>query len=386
METLLSFVPVPPAFTVDWGGINAQYPWIRALRGCRQDPVWHAEGDVWIHTRMACEALAAMSDWRQLSTAGRELVFVAVLMHDIAKPECTREDGERITSRGHSGRGESLARRILWEMGAGTAMREEVARIIAAHQQPFFAIDREDAARLVHRMSYVARLRHVALVAEADARGRVTADQQRLLDHIELFRELARDQDCFGAPRKFMSDLARFEYFRREHRTPDYDPYDETWGEVLMLSGLPASGKDAWLRTHAPDLPVVSLDDLRAELRVGPEEAQGAVIAAGKERAREYLRRQQAFAWNATNLSRQLRAPLIALFAGYGARIRIVHVEAQPGELSRRNQARPRPVPDTAIERMLARWQVPDATEAHEVLWQVGAEGELVRAGPVLIE
>jgi hypothetical protein len=36
------------------------------MRGCAQDAVFHAEGDVWIHTRMVCEAMAALSVWRTL--------------------------------------------------------------------------------------------------------------------------------------------------------------------------------------------------------------------------------------------------------------------------------------------------------------------------------
>jgi hypothetical protein len=87
---VLSFCPGPPAWRVDWPALNDAHAWVRALAGCPQDPVHHAEGDVWVHTRMVCEALASAADWRELPPNERAVVFAAALLHDVAKPECTR--------------------------------------------------------------------------------------------------------------------------------------------------------------------------------------------------------------------------------------------------------------------------------------------------------
>jgi len=156
--------PEPPDYVLDWDALDREYDFVRALRGCPQDPIWHAEGDVWIHTRLVCESLVENQAWRALPADQRAIAFAAALLHDVAKPRCTREEDGRITSRGHSGRGEILARRILWETGAELQAREEVARIIEVHQVPFFAIDKPNSARIVHRVSQVARLQLVALV------------------------------------------------------------------------------------------------------------------------------------------------------------------------------------------------------------------------------
>jgi predicted kinase len=366
--TLPFATPGPPHYTLDWDALDREHAFVHALRGCPQDPVWHAEGDVWIHTRMVCESLVALTAWRALAERERAITFAAALLHDVAKPACTRTEHGRIISPGHSARGEVMARRLLWERAADPRAREEVARIINVHQVPFFALDKAHPARIVHRLSQGVRADLVALVAEADARGRRAQDQQRLLDNIELFRELAREEACFDAPRRFASDHARVTYFRQDTQRPEYDPHDDSWGEVLLMCGLPAAGKDTWLRTHAPELPVVSLDDLRHELDVEPGEPQGQVVAAARERAREHLRRREPFAWNSTNLSRTQRAPLLELFLRYGARVRIVHVETSHREQTQRNTSRARPVPMQVIERMLERWQVPDPSEAHRVV------------------
>jgi predicted kinase len=66
-----------------------------------------------------------------------------------------------------------------------------------------------------------------------------------------------------------------------------------------------------------------------------------------------------------------LRSGLIELFAGYGARVRIVYLEVPDPLLWERNRQRTGVVPQAVIERRLDRWEVPDRTEAHQVEWLV---------------
>jgi predicted kinase len=373
MHTPLDFCPQPPSWAVDWDGLDETFAWVRNLAGCPQDPVYHAEGDVWVHTRMVCEALAGMPAWRWLPEAERQVVFAATLLHDVAKPTCTRTDADgRINSRGHSRRGAILARQILWRLGVPFAVREQIAGLVRHHQVPYFLVDRPDAQRLAIEVGQTARCDRLALLAEADVRGRVCQDQQRLLDNIALFVEFCRDEKCLSGPRAFASDHARFLYFRSPHRHPDAPAHDDFRAEVVVMSGLPGAGKDTWVRAHLPDCPVVSLDAVRSELDVDPADAQGQVVNRAREQARDYLRTGRSFVWNATNLSRQLRAQCVQLFADYRARIRIVYVEAPEERLLRQNRQRQTPVPEAVLERLLERWEVPDQTEAHRVEWVIG--------------
>jgi predicted kinase len=174
---------------------------------------------------------------------------------------------------------------------------------------------------------------------------------------------------CLETPWPFASDHSRFEWFRKPGRDPAYAAHDDTGMVVVLMSGLPAAGKDSWIAANAPDLPVVSLDAIRGEFGVAPSDGQGKVIAAARERAREHLRAKKSFVWNATNLSRRIRAGLIDLFADYNARVRIVYLEVPPAEQQRRNAARCDPVPDSAIGRMLNSWEPPKINEAHQVDW-----------------
>src|SRR5689334_21824532 len=196
--------PHGPTWTVPWARIDDEFAWIRRLRGVPQDPVHHAEGDVATHTRMAAEALAAQPEWRAMPVAERVRLFATVLLHDVAKPECTRTyaDG-RITAHGHSRRGDLAVRRILWELGAPRPWREHVAALVRHHQVPFWALERPDLERIALRVSLLARNRDLAMLADADITGRVCGDRDEVLENIGLFREYCADLGVLDEPWPF---------------------------------------------------------------------------------------------------------------------------------------------------------------------------------------
>ncbi len=364
--------PQPPDWSIDWAALD-QLPWLRDMKGCPQNPDRHAEGDVWTHVHLVAEGMAALPAWRELPDDDRRLLFAAALLHDVAKPACTRvEHDGRISSRGHSWRGAVQARRILWRLGVPFAEREAVCAIVRHHLVPFFLADSENPRRLAIEVSQTARCDRLAVMAEADIRGRVCPDPQKLLDQVALFREHAIEAGCLSEPFAFASDHARFLYFRDPARTPDAPAHEEFRARVVLLSGLPGAGKDHWLERHLSGWPVVGLDEIRQELGVPPSDPQGEVLNRARETARDHLRNGRHFVWNATNLSRNVRADCVRLFHGYDAHVRLVYVETTPDRLLAQNRQRRRRVPEKVIERLLDRWEVPDRTEAHLVEYVVG--------------
>src|SRR5262249_16168781 len=220
--------------------------------------------------------------------------------------------------------------------------------------------------RVAVEISQTARCDHLAILAEADTRGRIAPDRQKALDNVALFAEFCRDEGCLASPRAFASDHARFLYFLQRGRHPDSPAHEDFRAEAVLMVGLPGSGKDHWVRRHLPDWPVVSLDAIRQELKVSPADDQGAVLNHARELAREHLRQGRSFVWNATNVSRLLRRGLVELFAGYRARVRIVYVEVPEPQLRTQNRQRTAVVPANVLERLIDRWEVPDRAEAHQ--------------------
>jgi predicted kinase len=368
MRAFEELCPRGPQWTVPWAALRSAFWWLRRLEGVEQDAVHHAEGDVAAHTRMAAEALAALPEWRALPVDRRVRLFAAVLLHDVAKPDCTQHqpDGS-ITAHGHSRRGELRTRRILWELDAPIPFREHIAALVRHHQVPFWALERPDLEEIALRVSTVASNLDLTILATADILGRICSDLDSVVANIQLFREYCDELGILDIPWPFANDHGRYGYFSTPGRDPRWAAYDDTSFTVTVLSGLPGAGKDHL--ASSLDLPVVSLDALRASLGVKPTESQGPILAAARSSARTLLRAREPFVWNATNITRQQRSTIISLAAGYGARVEIVALEAPPAVISARNAARLSPVPAAAVERMIGRWETPDLTEAHAVTW-----------------
>ena len=355
---------------VDWVACLDAFPQLELAKTTPQDPIYHAEGDVWTHTQMVVDELLQDSDYALLTSEERETLFLSALLHDVAKCSTTQiaEDG-RISQPGHSRRGAMDARLMLWEAGAPVAQREAICRLIAVHQVPFFAF--ADSRRgvspefIVRELSWQLDLQLLVQLARADIRGRICPDVGNVLVNIELFQELAREEGCLRTPRKFASPETAVRYFRGAELHPDYALHEELSSRVIVMCGLPASGKNTWVVQHHGDLPVVSFDDARTELGLRHGDNEGAAAHRAVDKAKSLLRAKAPFVWNATHLSKQMRSKSVDLCLAYGAQVELVHLEASKPTLLARNTKRDTTLSNAALLGMLHKWEVPLPTEAH---------------------
>lgn len=356
-----------------WEQLEADFEWVRVMKEVPQDAKHHAEGNVAVHTQMVLSAMEKL--YTDLTPEEQEILWTAALLHDVEKYSTTviEPDGS-ITSAGHARKGEMKARQILYkEIPSPFHIREQVAKLVRYHGLPLWLFERTDPARTLVIASLQVNTQHLALLARADIIGRICDDQEEMLYRIACFEELCREQECWGVPKAFANSNARMNYLQKEGTMPDYIPYAQPETSVVIMSGLPGAGKDTYVRRHYPDLPVVSLDDIRVTMKISASDktGNGQVIQAAKEQARVYLRNKQPFVWNATNVTRQMREQLIAICLQYRAHVTVVYVEVPFRELFRQNGDREAIVPATVMHRLINKLEVPDLTEAHEVLCHV---------------
>ena len=351
-------------------------PWCRAMAECPQDEGWHSEGDVWTHTKMVCAQLPLLEDWGSLTPHEQRVLLFTALFHDSGKPLTSQVDPGtgRITSPKHALKAEHLARSILRHLGCKLTTREEIARLVRFHGRPAFLLERTEPSNEVVSLSWLLSNKLLYLFALADTRGRTTVEMGRPEENLHLWRLVAEENGCFDRPYPFANDHARFLFYRQERTNLHYVPFEGHRCTVTLMSGLPGSGKDAWLAANRSDLPVVSLDDLRGELHVEANDDQGEVIQVARERCRELLRSGRSFAFNATNILRQTRRRWIDLFADYHARIEIVYVEPPLPVILSQNARRDRPVPEGVILQLAEKCEPPTFAEAHGLLISMGRE------------
>ncbi|MBM3683673.1 MAG: HD domain-containing protein [Actinobacteria bacterium] len=156
-------------FLRDTGWIR-HTPELEALLDCPQDPEWHPEGDVFVHTGHVLDQFAS----RRLGDDEEDLVVgLACLCHDLGKPATTVFDAGRWRSPGHEQAGIPPTRSLLGRMTSQHDLVEQVVVLVAEHLKPDQLHRQGAGAAAVRRLAArVGRLDRLLRVARADRDGR----------------------------------------------------------------------------------------------------------------------------------------------------------------------------------------------------------------------
>jgi tRNA nucleotidyltransferase (CCA-adding enzyme) len=159
-------------------GWNVHFPEIARLAGVPQDPGWHPEGDVGIHTMFVVDAAARIAARENVAGDDRAVLIFAALCHDFAKATTTmqreREGKMRWTSWGHEADGGPMARTFLERIGIKSAIVDRVVPMIENHLASS-SIGRDATPRAVRRLAMrlvPATITDLLRLVEADYSGR----------------------------------------------------------------------------------------------------------------------------------------------------------------------------------------------------------------------
>ncbi|WP_394550586.1 HD domain-containing protein [Agromyces sp. MMS24-JH15] len=144
-------------------GLVDAVPELAALADTPQDPQWHPEGDVLVHSLWAADLAAAHADAHpnagRVRTAGDQdldpdrhaRLVLAALFHDLGKPGTTRRKDGRIISYGHAERGAELIRSLGRRLDLPQPLVRAVA-VIAETHMAHVSVPGEPSAKAVRRL------------------------------------------------------------------------------------------------------------------------------------------------------------------------------------------------------------------------------------------
>lgn len=146
--------------------------------------------------------------------------------------------------------------------------------------------------------------------------------------------------------------------------------------KMIMLIGLPASGKTTYLEDHPEDAVRLSLDDFR-KLMTGKDfhkpfepQAIGWVESTGR-----YLMSQgYSVIIDATSLRAGLRAKWIGMARECGHETKAIWLDTPYVTCIERNEARDRKVPEDVIIRMASSFEEPTPEEGFDEVVRVGVK------------
>lgn len=165
----------------DLGVYHVLHPELPPLKDTPQNPAWHPEGDVWIHTNMVVDEAAQIIRRDALDNETSFTIMLAALVHDLGKALCTRMIDGVWRSIGHEEAGEAPARSFLKTVGVNTEVTEKIVGIVKDHLKPtnYYVQEHEKqqpitdgAIRKLAARIAPATMNELLLVAEADYFGR----------------------------------------------------------------------------------------------------------------------------------------------------------------------------------------------------------------------
>jgi tRNA nucleotidyltransferase (CCA-adding enzyme) len=185
----------------DLGAVDQLFPELNALVGVPQEPEWHPEGNVDVHTMLVMDEAAKLIE--DLSYPKKISVMLGAVCHDLGKPATTAESDGRIRSLGHDEAGVeptiSFLDRLNIHTFDGYDVREQIVQLVRYHLKPgeFFKVRDKVGDGAFRRLARKVEPDLLFRIAKADSLGRnakwVPREKWFDADAQEWFIERARE-------------------------------------------------------------------------------------------------------------------------------------------------------------------------------------------------
>ncbi|PHS12945.1 MAG: hypothetical protein COA86_17830 [Kangiella sp.] len=389
--------------------LGSQIEWLYNMKNTQQDPEWHAEGNVHIHTNMVLGEVYKLldEDASHIQGGERQSLILAALLHDVGKSVRTKEveiNGViRIACPQHESIGRSYLAFKLMGLNLSFDVVLDVLGLVGEHHMPKFLVVKNKTKGEYLSLSRRANIELLYWLEVADMRGRICQDLNLQLEYLDEFKMFAEEYGVWSFPHDLKDEflnLFKDESIQEKNYVYSYALYEiennlislpveaiarsfehkRNYSNLIVLCGPSGSGKSTWVERNCEDFALISLDKIREEVNGNrtSQKNRGQIMQLAKERLKACLRTKQSVVWDATNLRLDFRKILCDFGRDYKALVTLVVFLLPEKKLYMGNENRDYSVPKDVLSKQLKGFQFPSAGEAHRMCL-VGERGQLLR-------
>ncbi len=184
----------PSAFFEVLQQMDQLAPWfseVQSLIGVPQDPLYHPEGDVWVHTMEVLDRAASLRE----EACNPYAFLLLALCHDFGKVVTTAEKNGRIHAYGHETEGLPLVESFLQRICEETEVRRYVRDMVPLHMRPNLAAWAKPSVKSTnHLFDEAVSPEDLILFAQADrpvfaGSEAFSGDGAFLRERLQVYRE-----------------------------------------------------------------------------------------------------------------------------------------------------------------------------------------------------
>lgn len=392
--------------------LGETFPLLNQFKLTEQDPQWHAEGDVHIHTGMVLDELYQLleNEANHIQGEQRQALILGALLHDIAKPLTTRRKEvrgvERVVATRHEAMGRSYIAHRLLNLELSMTVVDLVMGLVGEHHMPKLLVIKQMERGEYWKLARKASMELLYWLEVADMRGRICEDLNQQIDLLEQFKLFSEEYGVWATHQPLehlrqeikphIKDLRAdvqdmiFARTMRDFEEGDISTVEEGiartyslrdgFSEVYVLYGPSGSGKSSWIKQFDDECEVISLDELRKEINGNRADQSNIsqILTVARERLKAHLRAKKKIIWDATNLREDFRQRICRIAFDYQAFVTLVVFHKSERQLFADNKSRPYSVPENVLQDQLDHLEWPVPEEAHRY-WVVDNSGKVIK-------
>lgn len=371
------------------------YSLLKKLVETNQDPIWHAEGNVYIHVNMCFKEIYKIFNSVSFTNHEKYLLLMSIAFHDIYKPlttiEAERNGRVCVIAPKHEYKGMSyLYYKFLDEVDITFEDRNAILDLVGYHQEPkMFVIKNKNEWDYRNLTKNVSGKLYYYLEL-SDMLGRVCEDVEKQIEILDVFKMFCEEYGVYETNNTFESSLNN--YFNEDSDIAQnyligkakrdlllgniinplecigkYYDHKLEHSNFYMLCGISGSGKS----TVVSDLlnknivnEVVSLDAIRKTIKSSDHKyINGQTRQISKEMIKKLLNKKVNFVLDSTNYLKDYRDPILTLSDNYNALSHRVLLDIPVEECIKRDQDRVDYVGKKIILNQMERFEYPENKE-----------------------